>query len=383
MLIWLKHVLENEADGGDTGTAGGGAVQQSGDANAHQGGAAAESSSTADTGNAGAASGDKAGEANAGGAAAKDDKPKSALDAVLRVMKKPDAAAAGAENKDAAKPGAAGEQAVDESEHKAAGEGEKDWISKEEYGKLPPVVRRRIGRLTTERNEARDQIKAVQPKARTLDELTEYCKVNRMSQEDFSYGLSIMALVRTDPAKAWEALQPLVRDLQAHVGEILPGDLQKEVEQGTITEVRAKELARARRESQLATQRHATDTEERRRADAERTWQDNHEKTTGSIKDWEGRWAASDPDYKLLAERVFERMVVLMRGREHEMNPKLAVEIAEQAKKDVKGWATGLRPVKQEKQPPVPPTQGGGAVGKPKSALEAARMAVKATAVAG
>jgi hypothetical protein len=110
-------------------------------------------------------------------------------------------------------------------------------------------------------------------------------------------------------------LQPVMRDLQGHVGEILPADLAKEVEDGTISEERAKELARAAREASAA----QTPGRAAQRAAARRRrarWQDNHTKITSSIKGWEDGWKAKDPDYKLKAERVFERMVVLMQGKD-------------------------------------------------------------------
>lgn len=313
--------------------------------------------------------------APAGAAAA--EKPKSALDAVLKVMGKAPATKPDAEKKKEGDPATA---PVDEKEHQAAGEGEKEWITREDYAKLPPVVRRRIGKLTEQRNEARDQAKAFEPKAKTYDDLFTYCTGHGLSAEDFSFGLELMALVKSDPAQAWERLQPVLRDLQAHVGEILPNDLAKEVEDGKLSEDRAKELARARRESDRLRKQGAQRNEEQQRADGERQLRDNHTKVTNAIKGWEEQWAKTDPDYKRKSGRVFERMMLLMQGKD--ITPASAVEYAEQAKQDVEGWIKEILPPKREVKPGPTGGAGGSSRKQPTSALEAARLAVAETRAA-
>jgi hypothetical protein len=319
-----------------------------------------------------------------------DDAPKSALDAVLKVLdKKADGAAAAAsdgaaaEKKDGTQAGAPAADATTDEEHKKAGEGEKDWISKEDYAKLPPAVRRRFGTLTSQRNEARDQAKAFQPKAQVFDELQTYCKQSGLSAEDFNYGLEIMRLVRNDPVKAWEALQPVIKELQGHVGEILPADLAKEVEDGSITDSRAKELAAARR----AAQRLNGQSEERARADREaqeqRSVTETVQKVTLAITGWENQWKGSDPDYPKKAKRVWAEMRVLMDAKQSETGRLLtadeAVAIAKEAKKNVEDWLAELLPKKEEKRPLNPTGSNAGTNRKPSSALEAAQMAVSAS----
>lgn len=318
-----------------------------------------------------------------------DDKPKSALDAVLKVMK-PAASAPAAPAIGDKKDEKAAEPT--EQEHKVAGEGEKDWISRDEYAKLAPVVRRRITNLTSQRNEARDQVKSFEPKAKTYDDLVSYCNGSKVSSEDFQYGLHIMGLVRTNPAQAWKELQPLINDLQAHVGEVLPADLAKEVDDGKISEERAKELAATRRERARLEADRQSSTENSRRETAERNYQDAVNKQTESIKTWEQTWKAADPDYDKKKERVWERMVTLLNtatefGRKV-LPPEETVKLAEQAKKDVEGWIAGLLPKPREIRPGPGASGGGGSSANtstqktPTSALEAARNALSKTKVA-
>lgn len=309
------------------------------------------------------------------------EKPKSALEAVLKVMgRKPGEAAPaiGADQKTVKK------DEPTEADNKAAGGEEKDWISREEYAKLPPVVRRRITRLTDQRNQGRDELKVTQPKAKTYDDLQAYCTKNGVSQDDFSYGLNIMSLVRTNPAEAWKQLQPLVADLQAYVGEILPTDLAKEVEAGTINEARAKELAATRRERERLAGAHTANAEQARRTEAERTYTDAVTKNTDAVTAWETNWKSSDPDYAKKSEQVWARMTMLLNdatefGRKM-LSPQQTVKIAEKARTDVEAWLGGLMPKPREIKPGPGSNGGSGAnvstVKKAGSALEAARIAL-------
>lgn len=366
--------LENDTATNPAGASGG--EQSSAQSTVVANGDAAQNNSTASPGSTATPSpASPQGESGGGDAGKTEAAPKSALDAVLKAIGKAPAGQQAGETK----PGEKAEP-VTEAEHNAAGEGEKDWIDRETYGKLPPVVRRRIGNLTTQRNEARDAFKAAEPKMKVHDDLVTYCKSNRVSQDDFSYALRVMSLVRTDPVKAWQELQPLINDLRGHVGEVLPADLQKEVEAGTLSEPRAKELAANRRErSRLednTQQRDAEATAEREHIAAQKNITD----ITTALKGWEQRWSASDPDYKKKSQRVWERMVTMIQGKT--LTPQQAVEIAEQAKKDVEEWLKGVLPPKHEIRPPVPNGVAAGTKKQPSSALEAAKMAVNATRAA-
>lgn len=339
-------------------------------AEGEQSSAATETPRGADTGApAGSSQGAPAGESGK-------DEPKSALDAVLKVLAKDKPAT------DGQKPAVeTTTTTVDEKEHQSVGEGEKDWLSREEYAALPQRARARMVNLTKQKNEFRDKAATFEPKAKTYDELSTYCRDHRLSPEDFSFALSLMSEIRAgSPAKAYEMLQPVIRDLQGHVGEILPADLEKEVAAGTLSEERATELAAARRERQRLERQGQERGEQDRQAAADRAVQENHNNVTGAIKGWEDAWKAKDPDYKQKAERVFERMVVLMQGKT--VTPQLAVEIAEQAKKDVEGWLAGVLPKPKEVKPGPTGGTGGTTTKKAGSALEAAQQALEKTRVA-
>lgn len=310
------------------------------------------------------------------------DKPKSALDAVLKVVGDRRQAAEQEADGGEKKPAAAGKDGEKKGADGDEGDGKEDLtvgkIEKDEWDKLPQRTRQRITQFRAKLKDRDTQIQAMTPKVQTYDQLVGYCRNNGLSPDDFTEGLEIMRLVKQDPAAAYERLKPVLALLQEHVGELLPDDLKAELEEGKITEARAKELARARKERERlehqGKQRNAADEERRRQEDSQRFVQ-NVER---SVREWEGRWKSSDPDYKRKAPMVWERMQVLL-ANEKEITPQRAVEIADQAKSDVEERLKEFTPTKKRIDP-VPPGGSGKVTQQPKSALEAARLAVQRAA---
>src|SRR3546814_12555294 len=66
---------------------------------------------------------------------------------------------------------------------------------------------------------------------------------------------------QVDPAVALEAIMPFVQSLQALAGQVLPPELQQQVEQGALSEAHARDLARLRatNEARVTASRHASE----------------------------------------------------------------------------------------------------------------------------
>lgn len=311
----------------------------------------------------------------------KDGAPKSALEAVLKVVgDKRDAAAKEHDAQEAAQAEAGKDKDGKQGGDKADGETDLTVgkVDEAEWKALPARTRQRITQFRAKVRAQDETIQGMSPKAQTYDELVGYCRTAGLMPDDFTEGLEIMRLVKQDPAKAWERIQPILKTLQEHVGEALPDDLKAEVEDGKITEARAKELARARKEQERLSQQ----SEQRTAADRERQVRDDSKRyadsVTRSVREWESTWKSSDPDYKRKAPRVWERMMVLLQA-ERELTPEKAVEVAKQARKDVEDWLKELMPPKQGKEP-VPQGGSGPTQKKPASAIEAARQALQRVA---
>lgn len=73
-----------------------------------------------------------------------------------------------------------------------------------------------------------------------------FLRQNNVAAEEASQALTIAALLKTDPVKAWETLQPIVKQLLVDAGVVLPSDLRARVEAQELTEDAAKEIAKER-----------------------------------------------------------------------------------------------------------------------------------------
>jgi len=255
----------------------------------------------------------------------------------------------------------------------------RERIDKAEWDAMSPLARSRINAFRGKIKEYGGLLHDMAPKAKTFDDLNGWMGSVRMTQDEFVNGLQIMALMKTDPAKAWQALQPVIADLRSRIGEELPEDLAKAVEEGTINEESARRLSRETRERmRLQEQMRERESveEQTRAANAEAAV---HDSIRRSIESWEGNWKATDPDYPKKAERVWEAMFSVMEAERRAGKPitnARVLEIAKAARTKVEAWMTGLVPPAREKTPVAGNGNAANASRQPSSALEAARMAL-------
>ena len=112
---------------------------------------------------------------------------------------------------------------------KPSEEGEKHEEKEEPDADVPkefhehPAWKRIIG----ERNEARDKLTSLETAAKANESLLEYCRKNEITDEQFKSALQVVSLWNSDPAKCYEMLQPMVAQLESHMGLRLPEDLDK------------------------------------------------------------------------------------------------------------------------------------------------------------
>ncbi len=157
-----------------------------------------------------------------------------------------------------------------------------------------PVPYERFQEVYKKGQEAETKLKEYEPLATQHQRIVEYCGQNNITQEQFSQGLEIIALMNTDPAKALEKLAPLYNDLQGFVGNKLPEDLQKDVDAGDLPLARAKEIAQLRAQSKFGEVR-SKHTAEQQRQRQEKEFQTS---LTSAAQSWESTKRTSDPDYK-------------------------------------------------------------------------------------
>lgn len=269
-----------------------------------------------------------------------------------------------------AKPEAKAESQDQSTEAKPEGEkpeGEQD------DSKLPFHNHPRWKQVIAERDQYRQG-------AEQFDKIATFMESNGLSNDEVVSGFRVMALMKSDPARALEELERFAAPLREFVGQVLPADLQSKVDQGALDPDSARELARARNEAKHASER-AREVTEQSRADRER--QDRETARTSmynAVAEWEAGVKSSDPDYAVKQSFVTERIRVLM-AEKPPTNALEAVELAKRAHKDVTERLKPLSPRRQEERnlpgPSANDTSLVRGTPQPKSLKEAAILALR------
>lgn len=300
-----------------------------------------------------------------------EEKPKTALEVVREVM---------AESREKAEKAAteAKPEVTAEKDAAVADDPKKDLLTKAEWAALSDKAKARIGWLGNEVKAERKLRAELEPRAQMFDEMAGFVTATGMSQDQFVEGLNIMGWLVTDPVKAYEALKPIYENLQAHMGERLPADLQAQVDDGRIAPELAQELAFNRSQRTLLETKNAQRTQYQTELDsqqAERLELERSEaETRQTIAEWEARQLATDPDFKLKAQYISDRAYVML-NQEGRKNPKEMLDLLDRAKGAVDKRIGGQQ--KRRGLNPVTVAGAGGNISRePTTALEAARIAL-------
>jgi len=149
-------------------------------------------------------------------------------------------------------------------------------------------------KVLKERDTITKELETYKGHAAQYQQIDTFLKTNGVSYKDAGDALKLAALAYKDPAQFAVKIQELAQQWGAYVGNILPADLQREVDEGLITEGRAQELAKARgqvaiREQQIQQQDQkiaASDnaTEMQTRQQLLENWMDQVSKTDSAIE---------------------------------------------------------------------------------------------------
>lgn len=151
------------------------------------------------------------------------------------------------------------EASLETDEGKKEGEVEKkeegdekseDKVSGDEDDKSP-VPYQRFQEVVKERQTYEQKLKEVEPLVEAHKSVVEFCQTNQITESQFREGMEFLRMVNVDPIAARAALEPIWNQLNGLSGEVLPADLAQEVEDGVISEARAKEIAKYRGQMQV------------------------------------------------------------------------------------------------------------------------------------
>ncbi len=291
--------------------------------------------------------------------------------------------------------GAEAAEAKPDGEQKADGE-DKDKADDPDKD-LPFHNHPRWKEVVAERDKFKARAEELEPVAKEAEQLKQhatgyqeinnYLASNNLNADDFTNGLNIMALMKNSPQEALKALEPYYHALERVTGKVLPDDIKKQVDDGTIDEQTGYSIAQERaRAEQLAQQNQRlqqTEHYRRQQEDQSRQRQEQQAAMQPLVKaaeSWEQEWQKNDPDYNKLVDMVRLRVSELVQGQKQPpQTPEEVQKVCEQAKTDVYGYLNKVMPQKTA-QKPLPDGAGTGGNpphAQPKTSLEAAKLALR------
>lgn len=285
-------------------------------------------------------------------------KPSSLLDAVKSAAaKKVDAASSTVGTDGATAPGdkAKPEASLDDAA--------KDQQKPEQTEKLPFHNHPRW-------KEVQSELKALKPEAEQFRKITTFMSSNGLSTEEVAEGFQIMALMKTNPAEAHKRISEYKSRLDALVGETLPEDISRKVDEGYIDPDSAKQLAAYKAREQLAEARQA----EAVQYQAQQARSNVH----AAVVNWEQQMKVKDADWSAKKELVIDQ-VKLMLATEQPNTAEEALTLVERAYSKITDQLKRFAPRRQPAVPMTSASSSANAVVQPRNMLEAIRAGIAAS----
>ncbi|MGX5775471.1 hypothetical protein [Methylorubrum zatmanii] len=127
---------------------------------------------------------------------------------------------------------------------------------------------------------------------------------NGVSAEEAADLLTVGALAKTNPAKAWELAKPWVVKVMQAAGEILSPEMQAKVEAGELSREAAFEVSRARASVQSSEASQSFRAQQEQRRQVEKAAED----IRGAAVDWERERQARDPNFAAKVEPILREV---------------------------------------------------------------------------
>lgn len=298
------------------------------------------------------------------------DKPDSLLDVVKDAVKPKG-------EKDASSDPKEGKEEADSKKQEGDSDAKKD---KDED--LPPFHKHpRWQQMLDEKAAAEKSINEMKPGYEQYQRIEDFMGKNNLSSDNVVEGFKIMALLRNDPERAKQELLGYIKQIDDALGYTLPQDLQDDVEAGRITEERALELSKARRNTERANDYARQATERSTQADRNRAVEQLRADVRAETNTWKAEKAKSDPDFAVKERLVMDRVGSIVRGRQE--RPYLASvedtrQVLEQAYKDVsdylaKSFST-RKEIRKDPSPGQSQNRGSTVSAEPGSMLDAVKQ---------
>ena len=248
------------------------------------------------------------------------------------------------------------EMSKDDDEDTEASDDDFEDFSPEERAKLKKATAQRFDKLKGLYRESKEQVTDLTTQLEQVSEdagfykgFVGFLEENRISQDEANNLFNIGALMKNDPQKALEAMTPYYNQLLQATGNILPQDLEQQVQQGYMTKQAALEMSRLRMTAQTnqSIQEEKTAHQQTRQ---NQNQANNIVNMQSAMASWEQNWSTSDPDYAKKKTRVLDRVELMLIRAQKEgklpRNDQEAVALAESAKAHVEKDFKQLKPRK-------------------------------------
>jgi CRISPR/Cas system CSM-associated protein Csm2 small subunit len=149
--------------------------------------------------------------------------------------------------------------------------------------------------------------KTYEQDAKRYQNVQGFLDTNGLSGQEAVDGLEIMALAKTQPAKAWERVKPWIQSLLQASGEVLPEDLAGRVQRGEINQDAAFELSRSRAQLQSFETAKTFEEQQRQRREAETQANSLYQ----TALDWENDRRAKDPNFEAKLVPIQEKLAYM------------------------------------------------------------------------
>lgn len=234
-------------------------------------------------------------------------------------------------------------------------------IPEAEFRALPKTTKTAIVNL-------RKEVNSLRPQAEIGAKVGQFMQEAGLTADEFAQGQDVMALMKRDPAAALREMEKHVTNLRSHLGLDLPADLAREVDEGYISEERAKELSQAQARAAHAERVQVETTQ----ASAERA-------VLGDVASWEAATRQADADFDRKLPVVMEKakLAALELGRPVRSGAE-AVQIVRKAYEATNAMMRSFAPAPSATRPT--PTSAASAPAKPsapRTIYEAAAQAVR------
>ena len=258
----------------------------------------------------------------------------------------------------------------------------------EELAKLSQGAKRRISKLNKQRQKLTGEVqrlKALEPSAQAANQVTNYLRTHDIGQDDFLFGLEMMAAMRGgDLRKFYEGVRPYMKLCEEYLGIALPPDLQQRVAQGHMTTEAAAMFSRERMDKAMAQtnlvrQQAALTQQQQLSASQHQTRQREvlANQVADAVNAWEAQIARTDLDYAAKKQAVQKMMWAVMREQGSPQSPEHGVIIAKEAYRLVneqfRSWAPQRRAT--YRNPSSTGRTAGATTPEPKDLLEVVRFA--------